>query len=114
MSLQRCNLNDIKFINSSEIIMDDIESNPGFQAHQQLEGQEEQYKNFMENSKLHIWALNDGVRFFVRCAVNADEKKDNWPRMWAEGESRIVHCAIFIQNEDTTFDLVALWARSES
>ena len=75
---------------------------------------DEIYKKFIANSKLHIWALNDGARLFVRCVVNAGEPHTgaDWPRVYAENESRVVNCAIFVQNEDTTFQLIAVWARS--
>lgn len=75
---------------------------------------EKVYRNFIANSKLHIWALNDGARLFVRCVVNAGEPHtgDEWARVFAENESRVINCAIFVQNEDTTFQLVAVWARS--
>lgn len=75
---------------------------------------EEAYKNFIANSKLHIWALNDGAKFFVRCVVNAGQPHtgDDWPRVWAGNESKVVNCAIFTQNEDTTYQLVAVWALS--
>jgi hypothetical protein len=92
-----------------------MEASPAFVAHEQRSGHEEAYKNFIANSKLHIWALNDGVRFFVRCVVNAADPHagDDWPRVFAEGESRPVNCAIFTQNdEDRTFELIAVWAHS--
>jgi hypothetical protein len=41
-----------------------METSPAFVAHEQRSGHEEAYKNFIANTKLHIWALNDGVRFF--------------------------------------------------
>jgi hypothetical protein len=85
-----------------------------FAAHQQRTKHDEANKNINSNSKLHIWALNDGVKFFVRCVVNAGEPNtgEDWPRVWAGNESKVVNCAVFTQAEDTTFQLVAVWALS--
>lgn len=85
-----------------------------FLAHEARSGDDAAYKSFIANSKLHMWAVNDGVRLFIRCVVDAgvQHTEDEWPRVWAGDESRIVNCAMWVQNEDTTFTLVAVWAVS--
>lgn len=85
-----------------------------FLAHEARSGHDAAYKSFINNSRLHMWAVNDGVRLFIRCVVDAGtpHSEDDWPRVWAGDESRIVNCAMWVQNEDTTFTLVAVWALS--
>lgn len=71
----------------------------------------ESFKAFLANSKLHMWGLNDGVRLFIRCAENATTARDeNWPRATINDKVWTVNCGMWVQNEDTTFKCVALWA----
>lgn len=71
----------------------------------------ESYKAFIANSNLHMWGLNDGVRLFIRCALNANTVRgEDWPRATIKDKVWTVNCGMWIQNEDTTFRLVALWA----
>lgn len=70
----------------------------------------ESYKAFIANSNLHMWGLNDGVRLFIRCAIDANTVRGaDWPRATINEKEWTVNCGMWIQNEDTTFRLVALW-----
>ena len=72
---------------------------------------DESYKAFIANSNLHMWGLNDGVRLFIRCALDANTVRgEDWPRATIKDKVWTVNCGMWIQNEDTTFRLVALWA----
>lgn len=72
---------------------------------------DEAYKAFIANSNLHMWGLNDGVRLFIRCALDANTVRgEDWPRATLKDKVWTVNCGMWIQNEDTTFRLVALWA----
>jgi hypothetical protein len=77
-------------------------------------GHEDSYNLFISNSKLNIWGVNDGGKLFIRCSENAENirSEDSWPRAQLNGESRVVNTAVWIQNEDGSFELVAMWTVS--
>ena len=86
-----------------------------FVAHQERKAfTTEAYNSFMLNSKLFYYLNEGGTKYLIRAVVNADDAhhEDEWPRAWVQEESQIVNAAVWVQNDDASCDLVALWTFS--
>lgn len=96
------------------LVKSNLETEPEKKIVSQENDTQAAYKAFIADSKLHISSLNDGVRFFIRCAIDADISHfgRDWPRALVDGESQVVNAGIWVQNEDTSFELVTIWAVS--